>query len=523
MKTVKRLNFIMVLLFIAAISLPLVFADFKGGQVSVSENRYLATFPDVIKDGKLVFKPSEFDKWINDNVGGRKLATQINTKADFSLFGLSAKSDVLLGKDNWTFYYTQDILDDFTGSNLLSDKQLADITEDITGIHQYLEERGIPLFITIAPDKKTIYPEQYPSGVNAAQGMRRTQQLIEYIDEHSNVPFFSMEEALLAAKDKGFVYSPRVDNAHWNYLGGYVGYVEIIERVSAAGLDVECIPLDECVIATSQYDAMFNETVPISETWYTISNEKSGTVHLQREHLDNFPFLTFNKDPDNYKRYYVNDDQSLPSLLFIGDSYSQKLFEFVPQSFSRVMFIHSADLPTLPKILDQESFDVVVIESAERMLHFEFALFEACMDNIQREEEHAVLLERMNSLPIADHDEWGYQFVDYIGTTPSDGNVLTVNAGDATSYMEGWALDPLAGSVASNVVIQVGDRYYDAEYGKARDSVSSYFQNDAYLNSGYTINLNTQELIEAGQVAVHVISSDGSYQYPVSVYLIQVQ
>lgn len=521
MKTTKVLNGFIVLLFIMAISLPLLSADFEGGKVSVAENRYLATFPEVIKDGKIVFRPSAFDRWINDNVGGRALATKLNTIACFRIFRLSAKSDTLLGKDEWMFYYTQDILDDFTGDNLLSEEQLNSITDDFQAVQHYFAERNIPLLIAIAPDKKTIYPEQYPSGIKATNSLRRTQQIIHHLTENGGLTIYSMEDDLVANKNLGTIYSPRVDNAHWNYLGGYIGYESIIKMLSALGMNVSCIPLEDCEITTSEYQTIFNETLPISETWYTITNKRSSTIHLQREHMDSFPFLTFNKDPDNYKRYYVNDNQTLPSLLFIGDSYSQKLFEFIPQSFSRVMFIHTADLPNIPQILDIESFDAVVIEFAERMFDYERAEMEACHSNILQEKTWKEMASKVEATPIIVYGEWGYHFTDYLGTTPSNGNVLTVNSGDATSYMEGWAIDPLADAAASGVVIQVGDQYYTADYGKARDSVSNYFQNDAYLHSGYTINLNTQELMVAGRLTVHVLSADGTYQYPPCIYTIQ--
>lgn len=520
MKTAKVLNTLIAAFFIAVISLPLVFADFTGGKISVEENRYLAVFPEVIKDGSFVFHPSAFDRWMNDNVGGRELALRLDTEVSFNLFGLSAKKTDLIGKDNWVFYYTQDILDDFTGDNLLQKDELDSITSDLQTISQYLKEKNISLLVTVAPDKKTIYPEQYPNGIQAAIGTRRTLQLVEHL-AHNDLNIYTMEDALKAKKDMGTVYSARVDDAHWNYLGGYIGYESIIQKLADLGVPVNCIPLEKCEVITSNYTSLFNGVIPISETWYTITNEKASSVHFQEEHLDGFHFLTFNKDPANYKRYYVNDNQSLPSLLFIGDSYSQKLFEFLPQSFSRVMFVHTADLNQLPKILDIEHFDTIVIEFAERMFSFEQQLLAACRQSIEIERNQTGLSETVKNTPVIDYSEWGYHFIDYLGTTPSEDNVLTVNSYDRSSYMEGWAIDPLASKTASGVVVQVGDKFYATDYGKKRDSVSSFFQNDSYMYSGYTIILDTEELMEAGRIIVHVLSFDGTYQYPPTVYSIK--
>lgn len=523
MKTERKLNFIIVILFIAAITLPLIFADFQGGKISTAENRYLATFPKIVENGELVFRPSEFDNWINDNIGGRSLATKINTIANYKLFNLSAKETDMIGKENWIYYYTQNILDDFTGSNLLSEKSLATIADNINVIGEYLAEKDITLLMVVAPDKKTVYPEYYPNGIKPSKGLRRLQQLEQYVNANSVIPFYSLENVLMANKSLGYLYSQRIDDAHWNYLGGYVGYMDIISKLNGMGVSVSCVPLSESTISIEEYHSVFNDAVPISEPWYTITNEKSSTVHLNREHLDQFPFMTYNKDSDNYKRYYTNDDASLPSLLFIGDSYSQKLFEFIPQSFSRVMFAHSADLAMLPRILDIESFDIVIIESAERMLDYEFTLLESCADNIERHVDATALAKMIENIRICEYTEWGYNYIDYCGYFGTESNTITVIASEATSFMEGWALDPLALSTAGSVIVQVGDQYYTAEYGKERTSVVDYFQNEAYLNSGYTISLNTQELLDAGVVVIHVISADGSYQYPPCIYTVHAQ
>ena len=101
MKFKKTMNLLLILLFFAALLVPLVTADFQGGKASAAENRYLATFPDIIQDGKLHLSKTEFENWINDNVGGRELASKVNTIGTYRLFGLSAKSDTMIGKDDW--------------------------------------------------------------------------------------------------------------------------------------------------------------------------------------------------------------------------------------------------------------------------------------------------------------------------------------------------------------------------------------------------------------------------------------
>ncbi len=129
---------------------------------------------------------------------------------------------------------------------------------------------------------------------------------------------------------------------------------------------------------------------------------------------------------------------------------------------------------------------------------------------------------RLNTVkPVVSYTEWGFHNLDRLGDIHAEGYNVNVDQTKEVTVVEGWALDPLADSTASGVIIQIGDQYYEAEYGKERDTVAEYFQNESYLKCGYLLEVNTQELLSAGSMKVHVISSDGMYQYPPEEYFIQ--
>ena len=512
MKAKKTLNILIIILFILAITLPLVFADYKGGAISWAENRYLAPFPEFFKDGKLHLSRSEINNWINDNVGGRKIATAVNTRVSYSLFKTSAKSDTLIGKDDWMYYYTNDILDDYSGKNLLTQDQLEVIASNVGIIKDYVEDHGAAFQFVIAPDKKTIYPENYKPGIQKADGETRTKQLIDYLSSKRSISCYSLERDLLASKEIGTLYSPRIDNAHWNMLGGYIGYSTIIQSLGEKGLDVSCIPIDRCEITEYIDEGLFNESLLITETAYSVKNERSDSFRLNLNEFDKYPFLKFNSNPDVYKKCYINDRSDYPSLLFIGDSYSQKLFDYLPQSFSKVVFVHTADLEHLGDILEVESFNVVIIEAAERMLDYEFGQFDACVDRIEFIKNRDAEWGNYKNLPIV-KTQGLYEILDYIDDTLSHDYLISIDASRTVSFAEGWAIDIDNNSAAGRVFVQVGDHYYSANYGKERASVADAFNNNAFLYSGYTVSLDTNEILQAGKISVHVVSQDESYRY----------
>ena len=520
MKFKKAMNLLLILLFFAALLVPLVTSDFQGGKVSAAENRYLATFPDIIQDGRLHLSKTEFENWINDNVGGRELASKVNTIGAYRLFGLSAKSDTLIGKDDWMFYYNEDILEDYAGVNLKSEEELASIGADLATVQRYVESTGAEFLMVVCPDKKTIYSEQYPDSILTVSDVHVLDQLQSQM-ETSGVNFLSLVPSLSANKDLGSLYSPRIDNAHWNYLGAYVGYEAIMQKLSELGMDVSWTPLDACTITEQTASGTFNNAITISEPSYTVTTPKTGSAVLQAEHLDAFPYLSFNQDPVQYKKYFTQEDSTLPSLLFIGDSYSPYLMEYFASSFSRTMFLHNADLTYLPNVLAQESFDVLIFERAERMLPWGYGQHHELSTLLDSLQESGAAEETLNLLAV-DYADWGFHCLDFCNGVSADGLTVTVPSNREQLCLNGWALDPLAGSTASSVVVQVGDQFYEASYGHAKQSVADYFQYGNYLYSGYTAILPTEDVIEAGSFTIHVISADGTYRYPPQTYHIEV-
>jgi len=112
-----------------------------------------------------------------------------------------------------------------------------------------------------------------------------------------------------------------------------------------------------------------------------------------------------------------------------------------------------------------------------------------------------------------DFQEKPFHWLDYINEEIYAGKEIRIDVNSEYVSIEGWALDGINDTIASQVIIQIGAEYVMCEYGKARESVVNYFGKQQYLNSGYTANLNTKKVLDAGGFTVHVISADGTYQY----------
>ena len=153
--TAKINNIVIVVVFLSAITLPLVFSDKVGGRISETENRYLATFPDILtKD----MNPAPgftrgLESWIQDNAGGRDLALQINDTISYKVFHIIPEQDAVGGKDNWIYYLPHCCLSPMLNTNIPTQEQLDGLKNNFSEISRNLKKKNIEFLIMLWPQK----------------------------------------------------------------------------------------------------------------------------------------------------------------------------------------------------------------------------------------------------------------------------------------------------------------------------------------------------------------------------------
>ena len=359
-------NIVIMVVFLAILFIPLLYADWEGGEKSEEEKRVLALAP---------WKRTEYpgfrlsmEEWINDNAGFRTQAMQAKINAEYHLFGVSAVPNNLIGQDHWVYYAPPIVLADYTGDNLWDEDRLEQMNLYLSALNNLSETNGAKMLMTILPDKKTIYPEYYSPYIYHETVKTRTDQVARSIRSVQQFPLIVMDDVFQQKKDLGFLYSPRLDSGHWNSLGAYVGYEALMEEASKLVDNVTYIPLAQSDVQEDEETGAFFNAVPIKELGYQVTNERTYHQVLRPEHMDQYPFMTYNQQPDAYKIYYENvKDEKLPRILYIGDSYGIRIHSYLSQSASSLMYVHLTDMPNLHRIMENEKFDLVIFEMAERM------------------------------------------------------------------------------------------------------------------------------------------------------------
>jgi hypothetical protein len=174
--------------------------------------------------------PKTFEGYFNDRFGGRKLLIPLNNYIRVQWFKVSPIKSVLVGKEGWLFFTLDKGINDYRGLASFSPEHLEAIRRNILKWTSWLQERGIPFFILIAPNKHTIYPEYLPGGLTRVRQKTRLDQILEYLTEEEKAGFIDVRKELDDGKKERFVYSKT--DTHWNSYGAFIAYRKTMEALS---------------------------------------------------------------------------------------------------------------------------------------------------------------------------------------------------------------------------------------------------------------------------------------------------
>ncbi len=362
---IKISRIVFAFLFLTMLILPLVTTNFQENKISEAEKRKLAAFPQFTNsDGSRNEKyTSDFETWINDNIGFRNTMIVHNAKIQFYLFNvLSNNSDMVLGPNGEFNYATPAIIVDYQHKNLYSEERLKTIADSFQCLKDYVEGTGAKFYYYQCWDKHSIYPEFFPKSIIQFGDKSKTDYFIEAIIQHTNVNVISPKEELLKAKSICSPYSRWGDSTHWSQRGAYIGYLKLMNTINR---DSE---LQYRILQEEDYD------ITVRDQGSTIF----GGIHKEDE-LENFdiiePRAVLTKEKlklyaeDKRHRFFTNKTvNNKTRLLIVGDSYfNNYILDDLAESFYEVIIIWGDYVGNIKGIIDEYKPDILVLEAAERV------------------------------------------------------------------------------------------------------------------------------------------------------------
>lgn len=313
-----------------------------------TENKAMAQLPTLMtQEGKLNASfLSGLETYLNEHMALRNQLVYADAMIQSGLFQESNVSGVIDGTDGWLYYSST--LDDYLGTNVLSDRLLFNLANNFLVIQEYVQQRDMEFVLTIAPNKNTLYPEYMPYYKSyIVQPEHSAQLLAPYLQEKSVAYrdlfalFEEQEEILYLLRD-----------SHWNRKGACLVYNAIMDDLGYVHEDY----------SATQPTLVKNENGDLNKMLYSFygAQEENYDYGLTQQY-------TYEKEGATVEDGWIitHNPEGNGKLLMLRDSFANTLIPFFSNEFASAYY--SKGLPNaLERFVETYDPDCVVIEKVER-------------------------------------------------------------------------------------------------------------------------------------------------------------
>lgn len=262
------------------------------------------------------------------------------------VFGTSSSKSVIYGKNGWMFY--SDTLGDYTGSEVMTERQLNDCVRTLVLMERYCKQNGAQFVFVIAANKNSLYGENMPYYYKKATAPGNRERLVKKLKE-AGVKYIDLYD-VFAAQDKVLYHKT---DSHWNNEGAALAAREIHEATGQMYIDrYGKAPYKVQKDFKGDLAAMmYPSAVPLEEEIY---------------YDEGFGFEYEGKVESNFDNKIRTTGAIANNLLMYRDSFGSSLLPFMAEPYANALFSRSLTV----QVKDYESIkpDVFVMEKAERFL-----------------------------------------------------------------------------------------------------------------------------------------------------------
>ena len=360
----KIYNICFIVCFFGMLLLPLVKTNWKSGGVSEDENRNLAGMSRLIVDGKFNDNvTAEFENWFRDHMGYRIPLINLNAKMQFEVFDrLLEKSLFYLGKDGDLIYATKETFDCYAHLDIREEEDVKRIGDGFQIVSDWIEEKGIQFYYVQCYDKHSIYPEQFLSTINQIGDTSKVDQMINYLEEETDVNVVSLKDVLLESKDEYEVYSNWGDPSHWSPRGAYIGYKHIMQVINENNNNAfKILEEKDYNITESDQGLTLNGSIHQEDILESFEIIAPAATEIGNEGMGAF------SDDIRHSVWKNEEVDNDITLLLICDSYINSfIVDDFAESFSEVWLIRVDYTERLEEAIELCNPDIIIYECVER-------------------------------------------------------------------------------------------------------------------------------------------------------------
>ena len=348
----SRIDIVFICSFFILLFIPM--SKINYAEISEQENRTLQKYIPLFHNGILNSQfGTNFEKWYNDRFRGRSLLIDFYNKIFCFVNNKMENEKAFKGKDNWLFYKPENGIKNFQNAILFSDTELKNIAKFLNDFQNWCAQNHKKFYFVIAPDKNKIYGEYfYDIAKIRPDTESKTRQLLAYLEKNSDVTTIYPYAILHENKDKGLLYWK--NNTHWNELGAYYGYWDIIQHIRN---DFPQIP-EANIIGFTQEKHLKGD----------LTKMFSPSQQYEEHTLYKKPIIESNEKcmaNDSGKDISCKNDTGRLNLVMFRDSFTTSMIPYLAQSFKNARFLWHYKLSK--QDLDIMKYaDVIILEIVER-------------------------------------------------------------------------------------------------------------------------------------------------------------
>ena len=317
------------------------------GESKAGANEILAARPSFTeRNGSFNYDVlSDFSDYMADRFALRQELVTGWARLNAALFHRSTAEDVTLGSDGW-LYFTP-TLDNYTGANPMSDRELWSAARTLYLMQEYVESREGDFLFTLAPNKNSLYRENMPDYTILTE-YGNAEKLAELLADmevnHANL-FKAFDESAEVLYFKG--------DSHWNGKGA-----ALAADVLLAGLGRE---------NPGYYAGQFASAAPhlgdLYEMLYPAGKETEPDFAPANGFT--FTYTSPSSDPDAITLTTENPAAD-GSLLCYRDSFGRNLNPYLAEQFAEATFSRKNNYDLTP----MADGGCVLVELVERNIHY---------------------------------------------------------------------------------------------------------------------------------------------------------
>ena len=211
----------------------------------------------------------------------------------------------------------------------------------------------------IAPNKSSIYFDKMPSYVKLFNTNRFADNFVEYMTNNTDIKIVFPKEELLKYKNKYQLYYR--GDTHWNNIGAYIGYSQLMKKLSFNVTNIEDINLIKVVdVPQLQKDIGFFYDIVKALHLRKLKLFNNDIEYLLDGYTNFFLLERWNNTFYNIEKSQSNNN----SIFFIRDSFTQAMIDYIIKNFYKSYFVSIYNFNNSQIVLANPN--IVVLEIVEK-------------------------------------------------------------------------------------------------------------------------------------------------------------